>query len=233
MKRGGGVPPGPPEDADHDGHHPELVEVIPALHENRVEARHDIFVVQPADGARHGRQGDEQNPEVMGEDDPFAAARTAQQEERHEGQRNAGPLVGVETLAEDHECPDEHHNGARGVDRPDDGDREVLHAEVTENPRSEHDGRFQNDQGVGLPCAGSRRQQGMVEPSEAELRREDRGQEEQRRKERVEQQHGQHGVAGEGLFLGRIVEAEQRRRGECQSEPHSDEERRPEPPLSI
>lgn len=81
------VPLRPPYHGGQDGHHEELVKVVPALHEDRVEARHDIFVVQPADGARHGRQGDEQNPEVMGEDDPFAAARTAQQEERHEGQR--------------------------------------------------------------------------------------------------------------------------------------------------
>ena len=134
MERGGGVPPGPPDDAGHDGHHPELVKVVPALHENRVEARHDELVVKPADGARDGRQGDEQNPDIMGEDDPFAAARTAQQEERHEGQRNAGPLAGVETFAEDREGPDEHHHGARGVDRADDGEREMLHAEVSENP---------------------------------------------------------------------------------------------------
>ena len=91
----------PPEDADDDRHQAAQIEVAPALHEDRVETRHDIFVVQSAYDGGQSRHRDTEYPDVVTEIDPFAAARTAQQEEREEGQHDAGPLAGVEPLAED------------------------------------------------------------------------------------------------------------------------------------
>ena len=82
VERGGRTATRPPEDADDDRHQAEQIEVAPALHEDRVETRHDIFVVQSAYDGGQSRHRDTEYPDVVTEIDPFAAARTAQQEER-------------------------------------------------------------------------------------------------------------------------------------------------------
>ena len=221
VERGGRTAARPPEDADDDRHQAEQIEVAPALHEDRVEARHDIFVVQSAYDGGQSRHRDTEYPDVVTEIDPFAAARTAQQEEREEGQHDAGPLAGVEPLAEDEHGADKHHDGARGIDRTDDGNRQVFHGEIAENPRSEDDDRFKQHQSVRPERARRGGQYRAVEPPEAALGRDDHRQQEKRREEGVEQQHRKHRIPREGLLLGRIVKAQQRGGGEGEGQPHN------------
>ena len=220
VERGSGAAPRPPHDGDDDGHHRELIEVVPPLHENGVELRHDEFVVQPAHGSGERREGHEDDPDIVREVDPLAAARAAQQQQRHERQPHAGPLAEVEPLAEDEHRPHEHHDGPRGVDRTHDRYGQVLDAEVAEYPRREDDRRLERHEPVGMGIARRRGEHRAVEPAPAAAGGKDRGQEYQRREERVEQQHRQHGILRERLFLGRVVKPEQGSRNECERQPH-------------
>ncbi len=157
----------------------------------------------------------------MGEVHPFAPARTAQHEERHESQPHADPLIEVEPLAEDEHGAHQHHHGACGVDGSDNRYGQVFDAEVAENPRGQHDRRLEHHQPVRMRRTGRRSEHRAVEPAPAALGRENGGQKDQRREKRIEQQHRQHGIVGESRLFGRVVESEQRRRNECKGQPHN------------
>ena len=190
------------------------------MHEDGLQLRHDELVVEPAHGSHDRRENDADDPDVVREVHPFAPARAAQQEERDERQQHAGPLVAVEPLAEEEHRPDEHHHGARGVDRADDGDRQVFDAEVAEDPRREDDEGLEKDQSVVAERPRGDFEEGAVEPAERPRGGEDHRQEQQRREKGVEQQHRQHGVVGERLFLGGVVKPQQGRRCEGERQPH-------------
>ena len=214
------LPARPPDQQHGRGHHPELIEGIPALHEDRVEPARDELVVQPARSPQHGSRGDAVDPDVVTEIDPFPAARPAQQKERSYGQHHADPLIPVEPLAEDQHGPHERHHRPCGVDRPDDRQRQMFDAEIAEYPRREYDARFQHDEQVSVQIARRTAQGRRVEPSPAAGRREDRRQEQQRRKEGIEQQHRQHGIVAQRLLLRHVVQSQQQRRGKSQQQPH-------------
>ena len=60
----------------------------------------------------------------------------------------------------------------------------------------------------------------VKEPSQTALRSHDDRGEEQARKERIEQQDGQHGVVRQRPLFGHVVEAQQGGRGKGKSQPH-------------
>ena len=213
---------GPPEQEQHQAHHEALVDVVPALHHHAVKPHaavacrsHEILVVKAAHRPEQGGQDDEVNPTVVLEVDALLLSAAAQHEERRHGQRHTNPLVEVKAFAEHYERAHEHHNRARGVDRPYDGEGQMLHAEIAEHPRRQHDDALQYDILVHIPSAACHLEYGAVERVGGG-RKHDERQEDERRYERVEEQHGDDGVAVKRLFLKRIVKSEQSCGQKCQ-----------------
>jgi len=124
-------------------------------------------------------------------------------------------LKEIELFAEDDDCANKDKHGASGVDRAGDGDWEMLHAEIAENPRSEDDKRLQkNVEMVGGHTA------------ETEIAADDAGNnnrgEKKRTEKGVEKQHRQDIIAGERNFLENIVETEAKRRNDSEEKPHDE-----------
>ena len=121
----------------------------------------------------------------------------------------------IKPFGEKSQSADEHHDGTRGVDGTDNGDGQVLQSEVSEEPAGKHDARLEQDVLVFSPSVG-------VGEEEAVLcyhpltRQNDEGQKYQRRKQRVEQQHRNDGVAPERFLLEDVVETEQCGGKECE-----------------
>ena len=67
--------------------------------------------------------------------DAFLFPRTAQHEERNDGHQHAYPLIHIQLLAEYQQGTHQRHDRTGGIDRPDDGERKMLHAEIAECPR--------------------------------------------------------------------------------------------------
>ena len=70
----------------------------------------------------------------MFEVNAFLPSRTAEHEEREDGQQYTCPLVQVQPFAEEQQGTQQHHDRTGGVDGAHDGKRQMLHAEVAEYP---------------------------------------------------------------------------------------------------
>ena len=112
-------------------------------------------------------------------DEEGALKRAAEVQKRIESGELTGPLAGVQPLAEDEHGPDEHHDGARGIDRPHDGDGKVLHAEIAEDPGRKDDDGFERHQPMGMERTGRRLQHRTFEPPESAFGREERRKEDE------------------------------------------------------
>ena len=201
-----------PQEQDDGAHDEHLVDVVPRLHQHGMEPRHQVLVVQAADGARHRRQDDEQNPLVVFEIDALLLTRTAQHKERKHGQQHANPLVEVQPLAKHQQGANKHHDGTRGIDGANDGERQVLHAEVAEYPRRKNDERLQQDVLVRLPA-----RYGHVEHRPTEHVGRPKGQQDERKEHQtgengIQKQNRQHGIVAQRLFLESIIKSQQRSR---------------------
>ena len=220
MKRGSAISAGPPDQRHGCGHHPELIEGVPALDEDGIEPPCDEFVVEAACGTQQGCGRDTVDPDIVTEINPLLSARTAQQQQRDQGKRHTDPLVSVEPFTEDEHGADERHHGPRGIDRADDRQRQMLDSEVSERPRRQDDAGFQHHEQMRMQIARRTTQRRIIEPAPSAGRREDRRQEEQRREEGIEQENGQHGVVSQRLLLGDVIKSQQRRRSKSKQQPH-------------
>jgi len=120
--------------------------------------------------------------------------------ERHDGQQHAYPLPHIETLAKEQQRTYQHHHGPRGVDRPNDGQRQVFHAEIAKHPGREHDQGFQYDVLMHFPATAAHMEDAAVEHVSSAAHDDER-QEDERREQRVEKQDGNHGIVLQCLFL--------------------------------
>ena len=73
-------------------------------------------------------------PPVVAEVDTLFPAAAAEEIEGGDGDKHTYPLQQVEMLAKESESTDEHHDRTSGVDRPNDGDRQVLQSGISAYP---------------------------------------------------------------------------------------------------
>ena len=151
---------------------------------------------------------------VVLEVDTLLLTRPAEHEERRNGQHHAYPLPDIETLAEHQQGTHQHHHRPGGIDGADNGQRQVLHAKVSENPRRQYDDRLQNHIFMHLPAARCHMQDTVVEHA-ARAAQDDKRQEDERREQRIEKQHGNDSVILQCLFLERVVTTQQGCRHKC------------------
>lgn len=90
----------------------------------------------------------------MAEVDAFFLSADAEKEEGNNGQKNTYPLVYVQLFAEDEHGTDENHYRTCRIDGADDGDGQMFHCEVSENPRREDNATLQYDELMDFPCDG-------------------------------------------------------------------------------
>ena len=90
----------------------------------------------------------------------------------------------------------------------------MLHAEVAEEPRTEHDERLENDILVYFPATFGYVDHGTIEHVSS-ARENDEGQEDTRREEGVEKEHRNDGIVTQRLLLAHIIKSQQRGRKEC------------------
>ena len=115
-------------------HDQQLVEVEPALSEHRTEHPHHMLVVESAHGSCHGSCCHAPYPPVVPEVYVLLFAGAAHEENGEDGQQDTGPLIEIESFAEDDHGSHEHHHRTGRIDRPDDGQRDVLEAEISADP---------------------------------------------------------------------------------------------------
>ena len=143
---------------------------------------------------------------VVLEVDAFLLAATAQQQERGYGQQYTNPLPMVQALAKHQQGSDEHHYRARGIDRTNDGQGQMLHAEIAQDPAGQHDKRLEYNILMYLPATGSHMEYAAVQRIRRCTQNNER-EEYQRREQGIQEQDGNYGVLLQSLLLKRIVAA--------------------------
>ena len=123
-----------PEDKHHAAHNEHDINIAPCLHQHIVELPHECFVVERADSSQQRSRHSKPYPTVMLEVNALLLSTQAEHIEGDDGKGHTYPLPGIKPLAEDEQGAQQHHNGTRGVDGADDGDGQVLHAEIAEGP---------------------------------------------------------------------------------------------------
>ena len=134
-----------PQHGGQEAHNSALIEAKPALNKERREAvrRDNILIIQAADSTKKHSGEECPHISIAAKVDALAAAGMAKQEQRHHSKQHAAPLPQIKTLAKEQQRAKKHHNGAHGIDRANDSERQVLDSIVAEEPRREGDGGLQ------------------------------------------------------------------------------------------
>ena len=98
----------------------------------------------------------------------------------------------------------ERHHGTCGIDGTDDGERQVLHAEIAEQPTGEHEATLCQDIAVQLPSATGHMEQRAVERRRV-AGKEDERQEKQRTEESVEKEDRDNRIVPQRNLLKSII----------------------------
>ena len=125
---------GVPQHEEHHAHDEALVEGEPRLHHHAIELAHEELIVQGAHGTEQRGQRHTVDPTVVAEVDALLLAATAQQHKRYHSQQYAYPLIGIEPLAKEEQRTKQYHHRTRGIDGAYDGDGQMLHTKVAEEP---------------------------------------------------------------------------------------------------
>ena len=132
---------GPPEQPKHNTHHHTLIDVIPRLHHHTVKSHppilcrcHQIFVVEATHRSQHRSTYNHVDPVIVLEVDTLFLSATTQQEERGYRQQHTNPLPNVQSLTKEQQRTHQHHHRTGGINRSDNRQRQMLHAEITQNP---------------------------------------------------------------------------------------------------
>ena len=155
----------------------------------------------------------------MFEVDAFLPSAPAQHEERCHGEHHTHPLPQVEPLAEEEECAQKHHYGPCGIDWSYDGERQMLHSEVSEEPGRQHDQAFRHDVFVCFPSSHGDMKLRAIKQW-GETAQQDERQENERAEKGVEEEHGNDSIGIECLLLERVVASEQSCGDKSHDEPH-------------
>ncbi len=65
---------------------------------------------------------------------PLFLSRTTQHEKGDNSQHHTNPLIKIQPFAKHKHSSDKYHYRAGGINRPYDGNRQMLHPEITEYP---------------------------------------------------------------------------------------------------
>ena len=207
-------------------HHGELVDAKPTLHKDRgdIAPRYEELIVEATNCAK--QHGGKHCPHiaVITEVYVLLSTRATQQIERDDGKQHTTPLPEVKFFTKEQYSTQQYNNGARGIHRAHDGERQVLNGVEATQPRRERNGGLKRYKQV-LPDADVVAivllQELSTEPPEIEVCIEDVGQQQERRKEGIKQQHGDDGIARERALLGDIVEAKKHSREQRRTNPHT------------
>ena len=150
----------------------------------------------------------------MLEINPFLLSAAAQHEEGHNGQKNSNPLEPVESLTEDQHRSDKHENRTSGVDRADDRQREMLHSVIAQCPGTEDNDALQQNPFLDSPTAIFTDLENAAAKGIGAIGQSDEWNEYEGAEQRVQEQHGDDGIAAKGFLFARVVESEQDRRQE-------------------
>ena len=99
---------------------------------------------------------------VVFEVDTFLLATATQHQERSYRQKHTNPLPDIQTLTEDQQGTHKHHHRTSGIDRTDNRQRQVFHAEIAKNPTREDYKSFQYNIFVELPSPTCRMEDGTI-----------------------------------------------------------------------
>ena len=80
-----------------------------------------------------------------------------------DGKNDTNPLVEVEYLAVNQQGTHECHYRTGGIDRPHDGEWQMLHAEITEDPTAQYDETLEHDILVNFPSAFGYMEHGSIQ----------------------------------------------------------------------
>ena len=170
MEWGGVLLGRPPYHQEHGSHEEALVDVVPALHDHSIQSyttilgwSHQILVVETAYCTENGSQHDEVNPLVVLEVDALLLSAARKHGEGDDGKDDTNPLVEVEYLAVNQQGTHECHYRTGGIDRPHDGEWQMLHAEITEDPTAQYDETLEHDLLVNFPSAFGYMEHGSIQ----------------------------------------------------------------------
>lgn len=111
------------------------------------------------------------------------------------------PIASVQLLAVNDQRTEKGHYGTRGIDRTDDGERQMLHGIIAANPRRQDDDGLEEHQSMGMPTG----QRHILRVSAQ--RHQDEGKEKRSTHHGVDHQYGQHGITSQGLLYEDVIEA--------------------------
>ena len=156
---------------------------------------------------------------VVAEVDTLLTPAATEHEETDDSQQHPCPLPRIQLFAEQQHSAHEHHDGTRGVDGADDSQRQVLHAVIAKHPARQHEECLADNVFVLRPTAAGYVQQGAVEHVCGSAEHHKR-QENERREQGVQEQHGNHRIALQRLLLQGVIHAQARSRQKCKYQPH-------------
>ena len=83
--------------------------------------------------------------------DAFFLTGTAQHKKGQHRQHHTYPLVKIQPLTKYEHGSHKHHYGTRRIDRPHNGKRQMLHPEISEYPRGQHNERLDDNKLMHIP----------------------------------------------------------------------------------
>ena len=135
--------------------------------------------------------------------------------DRADGEQDAYPLEGVEPFSEDKKCADERPHGTGRLHGTDDRDRQVLQGEVTADPTTENDDRFEEGVEVGLRVQAGHIKRSVKHRFRTQTRENKRAGEKHGGETDTECEYIYHLVVPKCDFLGYIIKPKAQRRYKC------------------
>ena len=203
-----------PNQEEQHGHHQEVVDGVPRLDGRGRDAllAQEELVVDAAKSHQHCRSQQHIHPFVRPKTDTLQLARAVHEIEGNDGQNHANALQPRQALAKDQKHQDDRDGRPKLVDRPHHRDGQVLHGRVAEHPRTEDDGRLAQYEQV-LPRRDRLDEELLHEVAgeniRLELRKQDKGQENQPADHGAVEQNGNDRIIDDGLFLEDVIKAQQ------------------------
>ena len=181
---------------------------------------HEVLVVQPRRCAEERAQQKCRHIGVVAYMEALLMADEGEGEEGRQDECDTDPLPRVQPFAEEEQCAEQRPHGARGIDRRDERQRQVLDSHIGADPRGKDQTRLEEDKQM-VPGRDLRHITERVRAEDPQPREDDEGQEQAGGAEDREQEHTRDRVAVQAALLAHIVATQAQSRQYGEDNPHA------------
>ena len=117
---------------------------------------------------------------------------SAQHKKRKDRHQYPYPLIEIQSFAKHQQGSHQYHHRTGGVNRPHNGYRKILHAEISQYPRRKDNDRLQNNKSVYLPPHHGNKEKSAFQCIGTPCRQHNKRKEYQTGEQRIQREYGNH-----------------------------------------